>query len=135
MPLNWCTDQAYLRPATDTGSICGAVEARPSLHGTSLSSRVQYAGNIAEGKYDFQSSLNRLHALRAKLDEETESWRQKGKELTARRSYISSTLKDEHAKLNTEGIEVCPATWDFALSWMPHNLCHPTIAPRSIAMH
>eukprot|EP00667_Euglena_gracilis_P003849 EG_transcript_3862 len=65
----------------------------------------EYAGNASEGKFDFQSCLNRLHALRAKLDEETEAWRQKGKELTARRSYISSTLKDEHAKLNTEGLE------------------------------
>lgn len=80
----------------------------------------EYAGNIAEGKYDFQSSLNRLHALRAKLDEETESWRQKGKELTARRSYISSTLKDEHAKLNTEGIEGVsggPVSQDNAFVW------------------
>mmetsp|Transcript_108090 Transcript_108090/g.186551 ORF Transcript_108090/g.186551 Transcript_108090/m.186551 type:complete len:439 (-) Transcript_108090:214-1530(-) len=65
----------------------------------------EYAGNVAEGKFDFQACLNRLQAVRAKLDEETESWRQKGKVLTARRSYISSTLKDEHTKLNMEGIE------------------------------
>ncbi len=80
-------------------------------------SSLQYAGNAAEGKFDFGACLSRLHALRAKLDEETELWRQKGRELTARRSYVSSTLKDEHAKLNTEGIEV-----SFALPQKQQNV-------------
>eukprot|EP01012_Entosiphon_sulcatum_P008720 TRINITY_DN14783_c0_g1_i1.p1 TRINITY_DN14783_c0_g1~~TRINITY_DN14783_c0_g1_i1.p1 ORF type:complete len:442 (+),score=67.55 TRINITY_DN14783_c0_g1_i1:86-1411(+) len=80
----------------------------------------EYAGNIAEGKFDFQNLLNRLHALRGRLEEETEAWRVKGKELTARRSYISSTLRDEHAKLNSEGIEGIsggPVSDDNAFVW------------------
>eukprot|EP01006_Ploeotia_vitrea_P060949 TRINITY_DN76918_c0_g1_i1.p1 TRINITY_DN76918_c0_g1~~TRINITY_DN76918_c0_g1_i1.p1 ORF type:complete len:445 (-),score=58.21 TRINITY_DN76918_c0_g1_i1:147-1481(-) len=83
----------------------------------------EYAGNVAEGKYDYTNLITRLQGIKQRLDEETEQWKQKGKELTARRSYISSTLKDEHTKLNQEldgsfsGFSGGPVSDDNAFVW------------------
>ena len=67
----------------------------------------EYSGNTTEGKFDFKAIAKTLQSLRKKLDDETEQWRQRGRDLTSRRSYTSSSLRDEHAKLNTAGAFCC----------------------------
>ena len=67
----------------------------------------EYPTNLAEGRFDYKTVLERLKRVRAQLDEETESWKQKGAELTRRKSYIASTLRDEHARLLQDGMHGC----------------------------
>eukprot|EP01062_Namystynia_karyoxenos_P055651 TRINITY_DN4668_c2_g1_i1.p1 TRINITY_DN4668_c2_g1~~TRINITY_DN4668_c2_g1_i1.p1 ORF type:complete len:482 (+),score=142.42 TRINITY_DN4668_c2_g1_i1:120-1565(+) len=80
----------------------------------------EYPSNIAEGKFDCGNLLTRLKKIRQQLDDETEQWRQKGRELTKRKSYVASTLKDEHARLQQEGMQGCsggPVDDDNAFVW------------------
>eukprot|EP00755_Sulcionema_specki_P011452 Sspe_Gene.49060::Locus_26073_Transcript_1_1_Confidence_1.000_Length_1600::g.49060::m.49060/K10585/UBE2Z; ubiquitin-conjugating enzyme E2 Z len=67
----------------------------------------EYPANIAEGKFDYKTLLDRLEKIKQALDEETEQWRLKGAELTRRKSYIASTLRDEHMRLQSEGMHGC----------------------------
>ena len=79
----------------------------------------EYCGNTTQGKFDFKAIAKTLQSLRKKLDDETEHWRQRGRELTSHRSFAASTLKDELAKLNMAG--VCLICFCFSsvpvLSW------------------
>ena len=93
-PLSgFITDEERLRFPPPPSPIVAALPSNPSLCPSPPLSSAQYAGNAAEGKFDFQALLNRLQALRAKLDDETEGWRQKGRELTARRSYARGATR------------------------------------------
>eukprot|EP01061_Rhynchopus_euleeides_P008006 TRINITY_DN1706_c2_g1_i2.p1 TRINITY_DN1706_c2_g1~~TRINITY_DN1706_c2_g1_i2.p1 ORF type:complete len:582 (+),score=187.47 TRINITY_DN1706_c2_g1_i2:170-1747(+) len=67
----------------------------------------EYPTNLAEGKFDYKTLLDRLRSISQQLEDETESWRQKGAELTKRKSYIASTLRDEHARLLQDGMHGC----------------------------
>jgi len=59
----------------------------------------EYPSNIADGTFNYARLVQRLQKLRESLDAETEAWRQKGFESTRRKSYVASTLKDEHVRL------------------------------------
>jgi len=65
----------------------------------------EYPSNIADGTFNYARLVQRLQKLRESLDAETEAWRQKGFESTRRKSYVASTLKDEHVRLQQEGID------------------------------
>eukprot|EP01064_Diplonema_japonicum_P002826 TRINITY_DN1181_c4_g1_i1.p1 TRINITY_DN1181_c4_g1~~TRINITY_DN1181_c4_g1_i1.p1 ORF type:complete len:456 (+),score=96.15 TRINITY_DN1181_c4_g1_i1:86-1453(+) len=67
----------------------------------------EYPTNLSEGKFDYTSVLERLHKINKQLQEETEMWKQKGAELTKRKSYLASTLRDEHARLLQDGMHGC----------------------------
>eukprot|EP01059_Diplonema_ambulator_P019686 TRINITY_DN33315_c0_g1_i1.p1 TRINITY_DN33315_c0_g1~~TRINITY_DN33315_c0_g1_i1.p1 ORF type:complete len:457 (+),score=157.97 TRINITY_DN33315_c0_g1_i1:102-1472(+) len=67
----------------------------------------EYPTNLSEGKFDYASIIERLEKISKQLEDETEMWRQKGAELTRRKSYLASTLRDEHARLLQDGMHGC----------------------------
>ena len=80
----------------------------------------EYPTNLAEGKFDYASIVTRLKKIKRQLDDETDSWREKGAELTSRKSYVASTLRDEHARLLTDGMHGCsggPVEADNVFVW------------------
>eukprot|EP01063_Lacrimia_lanifica_P027434 TRINITY_DN384_c0_g4_i1.p1 TRINITY_DN384_c0_g4~~TRINITY_DN384_c0_g4_i1.p1 ORF type:complete len:488 (+),score=202.49 TRINITY_DN384_c0_g4_i1:85-1548(+) len=80
----------------------------------------EYPTNLAEGKFDYASILDRLHKIKATLDAETQLWRQHGREMTRRKCYVASTLKDEHTRLLTDGMHGCsggPVDEDNVFVW------------------
>ena len=80
----------------------------------------EYPTNLAEGRFDYKTVLKRLKRIFAQLEEETEAWRVKGAELTKRKSYIASTLRDEHARLLQDGMHGCsggPVDADNVFVW------------------
>ncbi|KAJ9450056.1 Ubiquitin-conjugating enzyme E2 2 [Diplonema papillatum] len=80
----------------------------------------EYPTNLSEGKFDYAAIHERLKKIRKALDDETEQWRQKGAELTKRKSYIASTLRDEHSRLLQDGMHGCsggPVDTDNVFVW------------------
>jgi ubiquitin-protein ligase len=77
----------------------------------------EYPANICEGSYNYAALIGRLKAIRAQLTAETEAWKAHGRELTARRAYLASTLRDEVPRLSAMGVNGGPISPDNMFVW------------------
>eukprot|EP00760_Papus_ankaliazontas_P001897 PhM_4_TR10724/c0_g1_i1/m.13060/K10585/UBE2Z; ubiquitin-conjugating enzyme E2 Z len=82
----------------------------------------EYPGNACEGTFNYASIIKRLGVIREQLEAETNSWRELGRELTARRAYLASTLRDEVARLEGMGISGGPVSDDNMFVWNLHYM-------------
>jgi len=83
----------------------------------------EYPENRAAGKYNYQSILGRLHDIRGKLEKETQTWKERGHELTKAETgwkYFKMLEENEKIKKGSsklEGISAGAVTEDNLFFW------------------
>lgn len=92
----------------------------PRLDGTYFVRQpFEFPNNACEGRFDFAHILARLENIRIAIIAETDAWRLKGRELTARMAYVASTLHEEAKTIDASGLCVSggPVTSDNVFDW------------------
>eukprot|EP01118_Nematostelium_gracile_P011225 TRINITY_DN3954_c0_g1_i1.p1 TRINITY_DN3954_c0_g1~~TRINITY_DN3954_c0_g1_i1.p1 ORF type:complete len:421 (-),score=104.33 TRINITY_DN3954_c0_g1_i1:56-1318(-) len=84
----------------------------------------EYAENKAAGIYHYQTIINRLNDIKGKLEKETQTWKEKGHELTKAETgwkYFRLLEENDKIKKNStslgEGISAGPVTQDNLFYW------------------
>jgi len=83
----------------------------------------EYEGNIASGKYNYGNIITRLKDLKARLDKETEEWKEKGKLYTKKETgwkyyqLMEEAEKFKTGKASLEGVSASPVEDDNLFYW------------------